>query len=119
MSPATVCIGDTVRVIVDRPMGSCHPEYPELCYSVNYGCIPGTLAADGEEEDAYILGVDHPVAEFTGRVIAIIRRLDDVENKWVVAPEGRRFSKEEIRRAVRFQEQYFRHEVCMPQDGAQ
>ena len=114
MTEVSVALGDAVRVVVDRPMGSCHPEYPELRYCVNYGYIPGTLAADGEEEDAYILGVDHPVEEFFGRVIAVIIREDDEECKWVVAPEGRTFTKGEIRRAVRFQEQYFRYEVCMP-----
>lgn len=47
--------------------------------------------------------VDEAVQEFTGRVIAIIRRLDDVEEKWVVAPDGMTFTKEEIMDAVRFQ----------------
>ena len=51
--------------------------------------------------------------EFTGRVIAIIHRLDDIEDKWVVAPEGANFKREEIEREVHFQEQYFKHEVIM------
>ena len=100
-------IGKIVTITVDRPMGSFHPEYPDLYYPVNYGYIPGTLAPDGEEEDAYILGVDHPVSTFTGRIIALIHREDDVEDKWIVAPEGMTFTEEQIRAAVHFQEQYF------------
>ena len=96
-----------VTVTVDRPMGSCHPEYPDMYYPVNYGYIKGTMAADGEEEDAYILGVDEPVAEFTGKIIARIDRADDIEHKWVVAPEGVRFSAEEIASLIHFQERYF------------
>jgi len=100
-------IGAIVTVVVDRPLGSCHPEYPELRYPLNYGYVPGILAGDGEEQDAYILGVEEPLSRFTGRVIAVIHRLDDVEDKWVVAPEGRSFTKEEIAEATMFQERFF------------
>ncbi len=100
-------IGEKVKVIVDRPMGTYHPEYKDLFYSVNYGYIDGVIAADGEEQDAYVLGVDKPVSEFVGTVIAIIRRLDDVEDKWVVAPEGAALTKEEIMKQVEFQEKFF------------
>lgn len=106
-------LGKTVRVIVDRPLGSTHPKHKNIVYSVNYGYVPGIIAPDGEEQDAYILGVNTPVAEYTGRVIAIIHRYDDNEEKWVVAPEGVTFSKEEIRRLVAFQEQYFQTEIRM------
>ena len=47
-------IGPMVTVTVDRPLGSYHPEHSDIYYSVNYGYIKGTIAADGEEEDAYI-----------------------------------------------------------------
>ncbi len=104
-------IGDIVTVTIDRPLGSYHPEHPDMYYHVNYGYIEGITAPDGEEQDAYILGVDVPVEEFTGRVIAVIHRFDDVEEKWVVAPEGVSFTKEEIAEQVRFQEQYFDSEI--------
>ena len=98
---------DIVTVTIDRPLGSYHPERKDFYYPVNYGYIEGIIAPDGEEQDAYVLGVDEPVEKFTGIVIAIIHRNDDVEEKWVVAPEGQRFSKEEIMNQVHFQEQYF------------
>lgn len=109
-------IGEIVRVVVDRPLGSCHPQWTELWYPLNYGYIPGIMAPDGEEQDAYILGVDQPVQEFTGRVIAVIRRRDDVEEKWVVAPDGCLFSREEIRRQTWFQERFFDSEIWMGED---
>ena len=104
-------IGQRVTVTVDRPMGSAHPEHPGLIYPVNYGYVPGVMAPDGEEQDAYLLGLDAPVTEFTGRVVAIVHRLNDVEDKWVVAPDGQRFTRDEIRRQIDFVEQYFQTEI--------
>ena len=100
-------IGSVVTVKVDRPLGSRHPKHRNILYPINYGYIEGIIAGDGEELDAYILGVDKPVEQFTGRVIAIIHRLNDVEDKLVVAPEGVSFDKEQIAKLTFFQEQYF------------
>ena len=81
-------LGKIVKVIVDRPLGTYHPKHKDIYYSVNYGYIEGVMAADGEEQDAYILGVNEPIKEFSGKIIAIIHRFDDIEEKWVVVPEG-------------------------------
>ena len=104
-------IGKIVKVVVDRPMGSRHHKFNGLIYPVNYGYIEGINATDGEEQDAYILGVNEPVKEFTGKVIAIIHREDDIEEKWVVAPDGVNFSKEVIENQVYFQEKYFKYSI--------
>lgn len=106
-------IGNIVKVIVDRPLGSCHPKHKDIIYPVNYGYVPDVIAADGEEQDAYILGVGEPVKDFIGTVIAIIHRMDDIEDKWVVAPEGIPFTKDEILDKVAFQEQFFKTEITM------
>lgn len=66
-----------------------------------------------KEQDAYILGVNEPVDKFTGKIMAIVHRKDDIEEKWVVVPDGMAFSKEEIRRQIHFQEQYFESEIVM------
>lgn len=104
-------IGKTVKVIIDRPLGSYHPEHKEIYYPVNYGFVEGIFAADGEEQDVYVLGVDIPLNEFTGKIIAVIHRLDDDEDKWIAAPEGFSFTKEEIMQKVSFQEKYFKTEI--------
>lgn len=106
-------IGTMIKVLVDRPLGSVHPKHKDIVYGVNYGYIPGVIAPDGEEQDTYILGVAEPVQEFVGKVIAIIHRFDDVEEKWVVAPENMTFTKEEIAEQVDFQERYFHTEIRM------
>ena len=106
-------LGKIVRVIVDRQLGSHHPNYKNLIYPINYGYVEGIIAADGEEQDAYILGIDEPVNEYVGKIIAIVHRLNDVEDKWVVAPEGAHYTKEEIIKQIEFQEQFFEYEIIM------
>ena len=106
-------IGRRVHVTIDRPMGSVHPQYPDLVYPVNYGYIRGEMAGDGEEQDVYVLGVREPLDTFTGTVTAVLHRLNDVEDKWVAVPEGMRLSREEILQAVFFQEQYYMGELCL------
>lgn len=103
-------LGQTVTVTIDRPLGTYHPEHKTIFYTINYGYVEGIIAADGEEQDVYILGVAVPVKSFTGRVIAVIHRLDDVEDKWVVAPENMVVTETEIKKAVQFQEQFFQAE---------
>ena len=104
-------IGDIVTVKVDRPLGSYHPKYKDMYYPINYGYIEGVIAPDGEEQDAYILGVYKAVESFTGKIIAIVHPYDDVEEKWVVCSEDVSFSKEEIMELIKFQEQYYKSEL--------
>ena len=84
-----------------------------MYYPIHYGYIEGIIAPDGEEQDAYILGVDKPLKMFTGKVIAIIHRKNDIEYKWVVAPENCTFSKNETIEITKFQEQYFDIEIMI------
>jgi inorganic pyrophosphatase len=104
-------IGSKVKVIIDRPLGTYHPKHRDIFYTVNYGYVEGIIAPDGEEQDAYVLGIDKPLEEFTGVVLAVIHRLNDVEDKWIVVPEETSFTKEEIIKQVDFQEKYFEIEI--------
>lgn len=106
-------IGSNVKVIIDRPLGTYHPNHRDIFYTVNYGYVAGIMAPDGEEQDAYVLGIDKPIKEFTGVVLAVIHRLNDVEDKWIVVPENTSFTKEEIIKQVDFQEKYFEIEIRM------
>ena len=74
-------LGKIVTVQVDRPIGYLHGD---ILYPVNYGFVPGLMGGDGEEQDAYILGVDTPLPSFTGRVIAVIRRHNDCEEQYFI-----------------------------------
>ncbi len=106
-------IGQIVKVVIDRPLGSYHSKHKDIYYPINYGYIEGIIAADGEEQDAYVLGINTAIKEFTGRVIAIIHRYDDIEDKWVVAPDNLNFNEQQIIEQVYFQEQYFDFSIEM------
>jgi len=80
-------IGKVLKVKIDRPLGSSHPDYPEHIYPINYGYVEGIIAPDGEEQDVYVLGVDKAVDEYEGELIAVIKRDDDVEDI-VLHPHG-------------------------------
>lgn len=106
-------IGKTVEGKIDRPLGTYHPKVKTLYYPVNYGYVSGIIGGDGAEQDVYYLGEDKPVYEFKGKVIAVVHRFNDVEDKWIVAKDGTTFTKEEIENAVEFQEKFFDSEIIM------
>ena len=80
-------IGRLVTVTVDRPLGSYHPNHNDMYYPINYGYVEGIIVPDGEEQDVYILGVDEAIDKFTGKIIAIVHRNDDVAYRF----KGRKY----------------------------
>lgn len=106
MSSPLDFLGKTVSIRIDRPLGSRHPKHGFL-YLLNYGYVPGVLAPDGEDLDAYVLGVFGPVQQFEGRCIAVIHRLDDDDDKLVLVPEGEQYTDEQILALTEFQERFF------------
>ena len=101
-------LGKNVTIEIDRPIGYVHHKGEKtLVYPINYGYIPNVLGGDGEELDVYLIGIDEPVESYTGHIIGIVYRANDVEDKLVMAPFNTSFSAEEIASAVYFQEKYY------------
>jgi len=107
IASATTYLGKVVNVTIDRPLNSKHHKFGWE-YKLNYGFVPDTMSPDGEELDAYVMGVDTPLATFTGKCIAVIHRTNDDDDKLIVVPEGIEFTDEQIVSATNFQEQYFK-----------
>lgn len=99
-------LGKLVTVKMDRPLGSKHPKH-NFIYSLNYGFIPNTTSGDGEEIDAYIIGEFEPLETYEGYVVAIIKRINDIEDKLVVCKQLNKYNKEQIKALVEFQERFF------------
>lgn len=99
-------LGKTISIKIDRKLGSKHPKHGFI-YTVNYGYVPDTISGDGEELDAYLLGVFEPVEEYTGKVIAIIHRTNDNDDKLIVVDKDNNYTDDQIRALTEFQEQYF------------
>ena len=101
-------MGEYVTVMIDRPIGFHHvTKGMHLHYTVNYGFLPGVTGGDGEEQDVYVLGVSEPLEAFEGRIIGVVRRADDNEDKFVAAPDGMVFTAVQIAEKIHFVEQYF------------
>lgn len=107
---ASQLLGKEVEVTMDRPLGSKHPKHG-FVNEVNYGYIAGIKAPDGEDLDAYYLGVSRPIESGKGICIAIAHRKDNDDDKLIVVPEGVAMSDDEIMSAIHFQEQWFDTEI--------
>lgn len=99
-----------VTIEIDRQLGSRHPKHGFM-YMLNYGYIPNTISGDGEELDAYLLGEYEPVEKSSGKVIAIIHRTNDDDDKLIVSKDGRDYSDDQIRALTEFQERFFESEI--------
>lgn len=103
-------IGKTVKIKIDRAMGTKHPV-ADFYYPINYGFVPDVISGDGEELDAYVMGVFHPIQEFEGEVIAIVHRLDEDDDKLIVVPKGKKYTDPQIRAVTEFQERRHTSEI--------
>ena len=65
----------------------------------------------GAYQDAYVIGEAKPLKEFSGMVVAVIKRLDDLEDKLVVSKGDKEYTNQEIEDYVEFVEKYFKHEI--------
>ncbi|MCQ2428783.1 MAG: heparinase II/III family protein [Clostridia bacterium] len=100
-------LGKTVLMKTDRPIGYVHEKNGHtFTYPINYGYIENAFGGDDEELDVYLMGVTETVTEYRGRIVGIVMRTDDEEDKLVMAPEGVTYTAAEIAAAVAFQEQY-------------
>ena len=99
-------LNKTVTIKIDRPMSSRHPKHG-FFYPINYGFVPNTTSGDGEELDAYLLGVFEPVETYTGKCIAIIHRTDDNDDKLIIIPKDKSYTLDQIRALTEFQERFF------------
>jgi len=100
-------LDQTVTVTIDRPLGSAHPRHSDIYYPVNYGFVPGTISPDGAELDVSLLGVFTPVETFTGLCIGVIHRTNNDDDKLIVVPDGKTYSRSQIRALTEFQERFF------------
>lgn len=97
-----------VTIKIDRKLGTLHPKHGFM-YMLNYGYIPNTKSPDGEELDAYLLGVYEPVETYEGKVIAIIKRTNDEDDKLIVVPKDKEYNDDQINALTEFQERFFEH----------
>ena len=99
-------LGKYCRVSVSRPIGAIDTAYG-FCYPVNFGYATGKRVQLPEHTGAFILGINHPVREFEGRIIAVLTNAQTGEKTLVVSPKSKRFIVHEIEQQLSFLKEYF------------
>ena len=94
-------LGKTMSIQIDDPIGLNH----DLVYPINYGHLKQ------KNIGVYLLGVDTPKNEYTGKIIAIIYHVDDHEIQFVMAPKDIIFTQKEIAEQIQFKEQNHRIKI--------
>lgn len=96
-------LGKFVKVRVTSPMNSFNSRFG-FKYQLNYGIMEGCKSRKNTVQFAYIMGINHPVRNFDGRVIATVKRNNGKGVVWVVAPKSTRFIVNDIKPAIDFAE---------------
>jgi inorganic pyrophosphatase len=77
-------------LVIDRPMGSTHPRYPQVIYPLNYGYLENTRASDGGGIDVWVGSLNTVMDEeerktLTGILCTFDRLKRDAEIKLLIA----------------------------------
>lgn len=92
-------LGRYVRVKVTSPIYSENPA-EGFTYGLNYGEINFVTARKRETLKAFVMGIDHPVSTFDGRIIASAEKSG--ERYYVVAPKSKRYINHDVAKALEF-----------------
>ena len=107
-------LGKIVTVTIDIPSGTNHPQNPDIIYPINYGYIKGIAVKDNNFQNAFVISTKKPMNGFTGIIVAIIKRKNELIDKLVVGPVGKKFYKPQIIELLHFQDQFFDDEyICL------
>lgn len=98
-------LGKEIIVKIDRPIGYAHTKKGlTFTYPINYGYIPNVIGGDGEELDVYVLGTQEKLKKCRAKVIGIVHRHNDVEDKLVATVDKEIYYQNDIAEMVEFQE---------------
>jgi hypothetical protein len=84
-------LGSYIRVRVEMPIGSVDEE--GYTYPLNFGTVYNM-----ENQTAFIMGIDHPVQNFDGRVIALLNPKKGGRQIAIVASKSTRFIINDIKK---------------------
>lgn len=103
-------LGKYVTVRVTKPMHSFDEE-SGISNELNFGKIESGIDPKSPVKGAYIMGVNHRVRLFEGRVIAVIKRKNMGGIYLVVAPKSKRYIVHAIEDAISYAEKEGTYEL--------
>lgn len=102
-------LGQSVRARVVIPVGST--DEAEFTYPLNYALIYDTP----QEEYAFILGIDHAVSNFDGRIVAVLEPKEESKHRiWLLASKSSRYINVDILEQINMEEDFPDYElICL------
>ena len=96
-------LGKIVRVRITKPFNFFDSKN-NIRYLLNFGIAEIKTEKKSFIYSACVMGINHPVNIFEGRIIAVVRHQDKRPNYIVVAPKKSRYINFEIEDAIKFLE---------------
>lgn len=96
-------LGKSVRVRITKPFNSFDSK-TNTRYMLNFGIAEIKTEKKNFIYSACVMGINHPVNIFEGRIIAVVRHQDKRPNYIIVAPKKSRYINFEIEDAIKFLE---------------
>ncbi|MCH5321426.1 MAG: NUDIX domain-containing protein [Eubacterium sp.] len=102
-------LGRCVRAKVVKPIG--FTDETGFTYPLNFALIYDTP----KEEYALILGIDHAVSNFDGRIVAVLEPQDNSKNKiWILASKSTRYINIDIIEMIDIEENFPEYKlICL------
>ena len=70
------------EIVIDRPKGTRHPQYPDLIFPLDYGYLEGTTTIDGNGIDIWRGSADH--RQLTAIACTVDMKKRDAEIKLII-----------------------------------
>ncbi len=96
-------LGKNVRVRITKPFNSFDSKI-NTRFMLNFGVAEIKTEKKSFIYTACVLGINHPVNIFEGKIIAVVRHQDKRPNYIIVAPKKSRYINFEIEDAIKFYE---------------
>lgn len=103
-------LGKSVRVRITKPFNSFDSK-TNTRYMLNFGIAEIKTEKKNFIYSACVMGINHPVNIFEGRIIAVVRHQDKRPNYIIVAPKKSRYINFEIEDAIKFLEKNKPHSL--------
>ena len=92
-------LGKNVRVKIEHPISST--DEAGYTYPLNFGTV-----YNEKHQEAFVMGIHHPVKNFDGRVIAVLSDRKNAHYIWIVAPKSTRFIINDIKEYIDVEKDY-------------
>ncbi len=66
------------EIVIDRPKGTAHPNFPDLVYRVDYGYLKNSSSMDGEGIDVWV-GIGEKKVDAVMCIVDLLKRDSEIK----------------------------------------